>query len=250
MRGSGRKEKGRKGEWKAKLLTPLTHTLTHSTQVLLYASSVDLRVLYTPSLYWSPHIATGPSAAYRKQTRVSNSRICETSLIQPPLTFPQAAVLACGHSIEACLTTDVTIAIGVEQLACLVDTVSSNSLTHTGGGDEGKTSTQASDSHVPLKVLLTGQTVSLVLLTEGSNVPMAASRHVFEYVAEQTSSDSSLGLGLLQSNYGEATPLLQASLFNPLLSAQTGGGAHRCWEVSCFNMAVSGTEEPIPVGEH
>ncbi len=148
-------------------------------------------------------------------------------------------MLACGHSVEASLTTDVTLAVGAEQLTCLADVMASNSPRRPAGREGGGKSEppQLSDNHVPVKALLTGQTVTVVLLKETNSV------------AVEDVHDSRFGSGVF-GVLGEATPLLQASLFNPLLSAQTGGGADSCWEVACFNIAISSMEEPIPISEH
>lgn len=151
-------------------------------------------------------------------------------------------MLACGHSVEASLTTDVTIAIGVEQVACLADVLATNTLPPA---REGRTEPQQmSGGHVPTKLLLTGQTVTLVLLAEMTEVEDG---DMFNNVLEQ--SDPRLSSDMLHSTIGEAMPLLQASLFNPLFSKQTGA-TDSSWEVSCFRTSVSSTENPIPIGEH
>ena len=139
---------------------------------------------------------------------------------------------ACGHCIEASLTNDVNLVVGTEQTACVREVLSSNVLIR------GNRERDVDVDETPFKLLFTGRTVAITLLSDNSSV---AGSDVFEPYLNQ--SDLSLS-----SNFGEATPLLQASLFNPLCSLQSGNGSS-CCELSCFDIAVSYTEEPSSVSK-
>ena len=94
----------------------------------------------------------------------------------------------------------------------------------------------------PFKFLLTGRTLTTTLLSDD---PASTYDGLFESGISQ--SDFSYG-GAAVKSAASVTPVLQVVLFNPLCSWQSENGNTKC-EVSVFNMAVSCSDEPTPVGE-
>ena len=88
------------------------------------------------------------------------------------------------------------------------------------------------DYNIPLKVLVTGKMVVLCLLTPPSV------------------DNLTLDKGLCSVQYGQAVPLLVASLYNPLCALQLLEDGRSEAEMSLFNMSVSSHQEKISIGKY
>ena len=81
-----------------------------SLSAVLFGLCPDLRVVYTPPLYWMPHVAPHPGSAPLGAP--------PSSLTGPPKS--KSSVLATGHCIEANLTSDVALVCGSQQVSIMI----------------------------------------------------------------------------------------------------------------------------------
>ena len=97
---------------------------------------------------------------------------------------------------------------------------------------DSKILVQSAESSTPFKLLLTGGVIAISMLTDSDATcgDFAVNQSDFSFV--QTD--------------GIITPLLHASIYNPLCSIQSNDSTIKC-EISCFNAAVCYSDTPTSV---
>ena len=91
------------------------------------------------------------------------------------------------------------------------------------------------------KFLLTGRAVAVTLLSDNPT-------STCDGLSESGIGQSDLNYVASVQSAASVTPVLQMLLFNPLCTGQSENGNKKC-DVSVFNMAMSYSAEPTPVGE-
>lgn len=88
-----------------------------SDQVLLYAGSSDVRIVYTPALYWQPTDIGYMYTTHRVRTSHTTHCIASQHTQHTPFSSPpQPSILACGHCAEVNFRTDLNLMLGPEQV--------------------------------------------------------------------------------------------------------------------------------------
>eukprot|EP00731_Ephydatia_muelleri_P030160 Em0021g683a len=152
------------------------------------------------------------------------------SLLAPPLYYKvpsvdsEAGVLACGCSVEVNIDTDTSLVVGMEQVTCLCNILSTNYLQKeapvlTEPASLGVEPVAMERRPIPLQVLVIAKALSVVVLSLEPAAPMP----------------SSSGTSIV--------PMLQATLLNSVLTVtlnQNGVSG----QLSCFNAAINCSLKP------
>ena len=134
----------------------------------------------------------------------------------------------------------------VLQIGCVSDILASNILTSSIATSniltqkedkplESKILVQSTESSTPFKLLLTGGVIAISMLTDSDAT-----------CGDFTINQSDLSFDSIVQTDGIITPLLQASIYNPLCSIQSNDNTIKC-EISCFNAAICYSHTPTSV---
>ena len=94
---------------------------------------------------------------------------------------------------------------------------------------------QSAESSTLFKLLLTGGVIAVSMLTDSDAT-----------CGDFTINQSDLSFESIAQPDGIITPLLQASIYNPMCSIQSNESTIKC-EISCFNAAVCYSDTPTSV---